>query len=96
VELTYKKFAETEVVAALAKLPLWGIENGMLSRLFEFPSYKDGLVFATAVGYLADRLNHHPDLHVGYGKVRVSTVTHDAGGLTAYDFELARLVDGLV
>jgi 4a-hydroxytetrahydrobiopterin dehydratase len=95
-DLSYRKLTEVEVAAALADVPHWGLEQGMLTRLFEFPTYKDGLVFGMAVGHLSDRLNHHPDLQIGYGKVRVATVTHDAGGLTAYDFELARRVDGLL
>ncbi|MCW5939467.1 MAG: 4a-hydroxytetrahydrobiopterin dehydratase [Fimbriimonadaceae bacterium] len=95
-ELTYRKLTEVEAAGALSEIPEWSLEHGMLTRLCEFPTYKDGLVFAMAVGYVADKLNHHPDLHVGYGKVRVATVTHDAGGLTAYDFELARRVDGLL
>jgi 4a-hydroxytetrahydrobiopterin dehydratase len=53
-------------------------------------------VFACAIGHLAEALNHHPDLLVGYGKVRVVLVTHDAGGgLTEYDFELARRIEKL-
>lgn len=67
----------------------------MLNRTFTFGSYKEGVVFAAAVAWEADRLNHHPDLTIGYGKVRVATVTHDADGLTPYDIELARRVERL-
>jgi 4a-hydroxytetrahydrobiopterin dehydratase len=95
VELAYRKLTDAELAAGLSALPAWSVEDGMLTRLFTFATYKDGLTFATAVGWEADRLNHHPDLLVGYGKVRVSTVTHDAGGLTPYDLELARRVDAL-
>ena len=94
-KLSYDKLSDAELVEALRGIPEWTIESGMLSRLFEFKAYKDGLVFASAVGWEADRLNHHPDIQIGYGKVRVVTVTHDAGGLTSYDIELARLVDSL-
>ena len=94
-ELAYRKLTDAELAAGLAALPDWSVEDGMLSRLFTFETYKDGLAFAVAVGWESDRLNHHPDLHIGYGKVRVSTVTHDAGGLTPFDLELARRVDSL-
>ena len=94
-ELSYKRLSDSEIADGLAKLPNWELTDGMLTRLFEFKSYKDGLVFATAVGYAADQLNHHPDLLIGYQKVRVSTITHDSQGLTSYDFELARRVEAL-
>ena len=92
-QLEYRKLDGTELASALAAQPMWQIDNGMLTRLFEFKEYKDGLVFATTVGWLADNLNHHPDILIGYSKVRVSTTTHDSGGLTSYDFELAKRID---
>jgi len=95
-QLEYRKLGDAELAIALAAHPEWTIDDGMLTRLFEFKTYKDGLVFATAVGWLADSLNHHPDLMIGYGKVRVSTTTHDSGGTTSYDFELARRIDLLM
>ncbi|MCH8992880.1 MAG: 4a-hydroxytetrahydrobiopterin dehydratase, partial [Acidobacteria bacterium] len=45
--------------------------------------------------HLADELNHHPDLFIGYQRVRVALSTHDAGGLTAYDFEMARRIQAI-
>ena len=94
-DLSYDKLSDSELAVAVDTLPKWSVANGMLTRLFEFPTYKDGLAFAVAVGWTADKLNHHPDLFIGYGKVRVSTITHDAGGLTSYDIELARRVNVL-
>jgi 4a-hydroxytetrahydrobiopterin dehydratase len=92
-ELSYAKLSDEQVAARLGALPSWQLEDGFLSKLFEFPSYSEGVLFAAAVGFIADHLNHHPDLTVGYRKVRVSTMTHDANGLTAYDFELAQRID---
>jgi len=94
-DLSYRKLNDVEIAAALADVPDWGLVDGNLSRLFKFDAYKDGLVFASAVGYVADHLNHHPDIHIGYQTVRISMHTHDASGLTAYDFELARRIDRL-
>lgn len=94
-ELRYTKLTDAELTAAVADRRDWSVSDGMLTRLFEFKTYKEGLVFAGAVGWVADKLNHHPDILIGYGKVTVSTVTHDAGGLTSYDFELARRIDAL-
>lgn len=92
--LTYDKLDPDAQNAQLKTLDGWSIDDGALTKAFEFESYKDGVVFASAVGWAADSLNHHPDLLVGYQKVTVTLVTHDAGGgLTAYDFELARRID---
>lgn len=95
-ELSYTKLTDTEMASGLTKLPEWTVEDGMVTRLFEFKSYKEGLVFATAVGWEADKLNHHPDILIGYQKVRVSTSTHDANGITSYDLELATRINRLI
>jgi len=95
-ELAYRKLSDEEIEAQTATLTGWAIENGKIARAFGFSTYKDGLVFATAVGHVADKLNHHPDIEIGYGRVRVSVNTHDVGGLSPYDFELARRVDALL
>lgn len=93
--LSYDKLTADQIASESTSVPGWTVD-GALTRQFDFVSYKDGLVFAMAVGHIADKLNHHPDLLIGYQKVTVSMVTHDAGGgLTAFDFELARRIDRL-
>ena len=92
--LSYDKLTPESVAEHLSRLSGWQVEDGALTKLYSFSSYAAGVMFGAAVGRLADALNHHPDLLIGYQKVRVSLVTHDAGGgLTAYDFELARRID---
>lgn len=95
-ELAYRKLSAEEAQTALATTPGWVIEDGKLSKSFKFKLYKDGVVFATAVAYLADRLDHHPDLTILYGEVRVSVNTHSVDGLSPYDFELARRIEGIL
>lgn len=94
-DLVYRKLSEPEIEAALADRPGWSRAGDGIERRFDFETYQEGLVFAAAVGYVADRLNHHPDLLVGYRKVTVSVTTHAVDGLSPYDFELAGRVDGL-
>lgn len=94
-ELAYRKLTDDELAEGLAALPGWTVEGGPIAKTYAFDSYKDGVVFAVAVAHLADRLNHHPDLFVGYGKVRVALSTHDVSGLSPYDLELARRIEGL-
>ena len=94
-ELAYRKLEESEAKAALDSVSGWSIKDEKLTKDFKFETYKDGVVFASAVGFVADKLNHHPDILVGYAKVSVSVNTHDVGGLSPYDFELAKRIDGL-
>lgn len=95
VDLAYVKLGEDEVAERLKGLVGWSIEDDQLTKTYEFKTYKDGVVFASAIGFVADKLNHHPDLTIGYGKVTVAVNTHDVGGLSPYDFELAQRIDSL-
>lgn len=94
-ELAYRKLEESEAKSALDSVSGWSIKDEKLTKDFKFETYKDGVVFASAVGFVADKLNHHPDILVGYAKVNVSVNTHDVGGLSPYDFELAKRIDAL-
>jgi len=94
--MSYERLSESQVAEALQDLTGWSLESGMLGKVFQFESYSRGVLFANAVAHIAEALNHHPDIHIGYGQVRVTTVTHDADGLTGYDVELATRVQRLV
>jgi 4a-hydroxytetrahydrobiopterin dehydratase len=94
--LEYRKLGDSEVAENLSRHPYWALDGDQITRTVEFATYKDGIVFAAAVGYLADRLDHHPDLHIGYRRVVVSVSTHSVEGLSPYDFELARQIDGIL
>ncbi|MGE0001731.1 MAG: 4a-hydroxytetrahydrobiopterin dehydratase [Fimbriimonadaceae bacterium] len=94
-ELSYEKLSEDQVNEAVQSLDGWNVDSGMLAKEFHFDSYEKGVLFANAVAFTAEALNHHPDIMIGYSKVRVATVTHDAGGLTSYDVELASRIQGL-
>lgn len=72
----------------------WG-DEGKLFREFAFGTYREGVEFALAVAELAERQDHHPDLHIAFRRVRVLYFTHTAGGVTALDLEGARAVDAL-
>ena len=85
-----------EVASYLKTLPSWQIENGELVRTFQFEDFRAALRFVNRVGDLAEEAGHHPDIDIRYNQVRLGLVTHDAGGLTAKDFELAAVADKLV
>lgn len=74
---------------------MWSEENNRLVRGFEFPDFKSALDFVNRVGELAEAANHHPDIELGWGRVKVILTTHSEGGVTGKDHELARQIDDL-
>jgi putative nucleotidyltransferase with HDIG domain len=81
--------------ASVAKLPGWRVEQGVLTRTFSFPNFVEALAFVQSLGVEAEQKQHHPDLDIRYSKVKIALVTHDAGGITAKDLELAEMADEL-
>lgn len=80
---------------ALATLPGWRGGTDGIEATWRFPRYSAGAAFAFEVCILAERLDHHPDLHIGWCTVTVRFVTHDAGGVTPRDLDAARKVNAL-
>jgi len=78
-----------EVARRLGDLPGWEIKDGKLHRDFTFSDFAEAFRFMTQVAAEAERLQHHPDWCNAYNRVRVDLLTHDVGGITALDFELA-------
>jgi 4a-hydroxytetrahydrobiopterin dehydratase len=73
----------------LAGLQGWKIDGGELVKTFNFKDFREALAFVNRVGEAAEAAGHHPDIDIRYRRVRLSLVTHDAGGLTEKDFDLA-------
>lgn len=84
------------IVEGLARLPHWSEESGQLVRTFEFPRFEDAIRFVTETARIAIEMDHHPDIQIRSCRVTIGSTTHDAGGLTALDFELAARCDALV
>lgn len=75
----------------------WKEENNVLAKTFEFKTYLKTISFVNAIAWEANRVNHHPELVVGYSKCEVRLCTHDAGyKVTDKDFKLAKIIDGLM
>jgi 4a-hydroxytetrahydrobiopterin dehydratase len=87
--------SEAEVSSRLVSLTSWQLEDGELVRTFSFDDFRASLAFVNAVGELAEAAGHHPDIDIRYNKVRLALVSHDAGGLTVKDFDLAGQIDGI-
>ena len=90
-----KKLNASEIETNLASLAAWALIDGQIVKDYSFDTYKAGLVFAVAVGHLADRMDHHPDLFIGYQKVKIGLNTHDLGGISTFDFALATQIESL-
>ena len=87
--------SQAEIEQALAGLSGWEQAGSQINRTFVLPSFPAALVFASAVGHLAERADHHPDILIRYRKVTLTLSTHSAGGLTRKDFDLAAQIDAL-
>lgn len=78
-----------EIVSQLESLAGWQLEGGEIVRTFSFRDFPGSLEFVNRVGELAETAGHHPDIDIRYNKVRLALATHDAGGITTKDFDLA-------
>ena len=90
-----KKMSDSEIAAALPKLSGWTLKDGKLHREYQFPDFKHAMSFMRSAVEPIDKMDHHPEWFNVYNKVIVDLNTHDAGGITAKDFELAELLEGL-
>jgi 4a-hydroxytetrahydrobiopterin dehydratase len=90
-----QKLSEQEVAAALGQLPGWTVASGKLHREYKFDDFAQAFGFMTAAAIHIEKKNHHPEWFNVYNRVVVDLTTHDAGGITHNDLELARLLDGL-
>jgi len=84
-----------QIASGLVGLDGWRLEEGRLVRSFSFDSYLAGHDFARKAGEIAEAHDHHPDLLIGYRRVEVSTWTHDSGGITQKDVDLAKAISAL-
>lgn len=87
---------DEELSTALALLPGWGIEDGMLVKEYVFPEgFLAAITFVTRVADAAEAADHHPDIDIRWNRVRIAVVTHDQGGITDKDTSLAAECDRL-
>ena len=85
--------SEAEALARLDSLPGWRYDTPEIVREFKFHDFRAALAFVNQVGDLAEQAGHHPDIDIRYNKVRLALITHDAGGLTTNDFDLAAKIN---
>lgn len=92
-----EKLQGVERDQALAGLPDWSpvADRDAITRLYRFPDFKAAFAFMTAVADVAEEMDHHPEWFNVYNRVEVTLSTHDAGGLTRLDIDLAVKMDDL-
>ena len=84
-----------EVSRLVDALDGWELDGASLRRHYEFGSFVEAFGFMAKVALIAERLDHHPNWSNVYNRVDIAVTTHDAGGLTALDFEFVRRVDAV-
>lgn len=91
------KLSDQERDSALARLPGWAPSASGLAieREFRFRSFSEAFAFMTRVALLAEAASHHPDWSNSYNRVSISLSTHEAGGLTTKDVDLAARISGI-
>lgn len=88
-----KKLEPDEIEKRLASLEGWTAEDGKLKKRLEFKNFAESLKFVNWVGEIAEAADHHPDIRFGWGFAELEITTHDRGGITNFDFDLARKID---
>jgi 4a-hydroxytetrahydrobiopterin dehydratase len=87
------KLSKADVDKFVGAHERWNAEGDALDKTYTFETYGAAIAFAVHLGFAAEKRDHHPDLHISWGKVAVRWTTHDAGGITALDVEMAQLSD---
>ena len=91
-----EKLSQQDIELRLQEYPDWTLSGDALQRTFSFEDFVGAMSFVSRIADLAEEHQHHPDIMIRYSKVTLTLTTHDAGGLTEKDFNLARDLDACV
>ena len=93
-----EQLSDAERVDALDGLPDWDVDEARdaITRTFTFDDFSQAFAFMTQVALLAEKADHHPEWSNVYNRVDIVLTTHDAGGLSGRDIDMARAIDALV
>ena len=87
------KLTPSQIKSALTAVPQWSRIRGVIARTYTFQDFVQAMAFVNKVARLAEKAQHHPDIDIRWNNVTLTLTTHDAGGLTEKDFELAAKCD---
>jgi 4a-hydroxytetrahydrobiopterin dehydratase len=88
-----KRLTDAEIESVLSRLPGWKLEGGKLHREYEFDDFVHAFGFMATAAIAIEALGHHPEWFNVYHRVRIDLMTHDAGGITERDVELAEKLE---
>ena len=88
-----ERLTSAEITALLTQRKLWTIQDGKLTRQLKFSDFVAAFAFMTKVALVAERMGHHPEWSNVFASVRIQLVSHEIGGLSKHDFELAERID---
>jgi 4a-hydroxytetrahydrobiopterin dehydratase len=93
-----KQLSDDERDLALAKLPLWQLDatRRSISQKFQFADFAEAFGFMTRIAILAEKADHHPEWFNVYNRVEIKLTTHDAGGVSGRDIDLATAIEAII
>ena len=90
-----RKLTPVEVEAEITGMDGWQAREDKLFKRFEFPNFAESLAFVNKAGAIADAADHHPDITLSWGYAEFDITTHDRGGITPFDIDLAKKIDAI-
>lgn len=94
--MAQEKLTDQQINGRLKKLEGWTREGESIQRTLEFETFSDAIDFIIRIADHAEDADHHPEIFNVYNRVELTLTTHDVGGLTEKDFDLAEDIDGEV
>jgi len=91
-----KLLSDSEISGRLKNLKGWKRDGQFITKVFEFNRFVDGIDFVNRVAAVAEKEEHHPDIHVRYTTITLSVQTHSEGGVTKWDLDLAEAIENTV
>ena len=89
------RLSQTDIDEELKNLPGWSVVNEKLHKEFQFDSFNQAFGFMTRAAMEIEKMNHHPEWFNVYNKITIELTTHDAGGITKNDVNLAKILNSL-
>lgn len=87
--------SESEIQAGLSHLSGWSLQNKAIQTTLTFKDFVETIEFVNRLVEPAETAGHHPDLAISYNRLTISLTSHDAGGITDKDFEMASIISGM-
>lgn len=91
--MSQPKLSDSDIREHMKNLPGWSYVDTTLTKQYNFKGFTSAIQFVNQVAMAAESVNHHPDIYIRYNKVTITLTTHDTGGITLYDIQLAASCD---